>query len=127
VSRRRLGVATSSLQFIRQIGGTLGVSLMGAVMSARLSKGLASFPGGVGVDPQALLDRSSTIQLPPSVADTFQDLLAGALYPAFLIALIATLIGLGVVFLTPRGTTRELVAQGEREDRNVPESVSGQL
>ncbi len=127
VSRRRLGVATSSLQFIRQIGGTLGVSLMGAVMSARLSRGLASLPGGAGVNPQALLDRSSTIQLPPSAADTFQELLAGALHPAFLIALVATLIGLGVVFFTPRGTTRELVAQGEREDRTVPRSGSGQL
>jgi EmrB/QacA subfamily drug resistance transporter len=127
VSRRRLGVATSSLQFIRQIGATLGVSLMGAVMSARLSTGLMSLPAGAGVDPQALLDRSSAIQLPPSVADTFQALLAGALHPAFLIAMVATLIGLGVVFLTPRGTTRELVSQGEREDRIVSESVGGQL
>lgn len=127
VSRRRLGVATSSLQFIRQIGGTVGVSLMGAVMAVRLSTGLASFPGSRGIDPQTLLDRSGVIQLPPQVADTFHQLLAAALYPAFLIALIATLIGLAFVFFTPRGTTRELVAQGEREDWIVPDSVSRPL
>ncbi|MFQ5856464.1 MAG: MDR family MFS transporter [Anaerolineae bacterium] len=117
VSRRRLGVATSGLQFIRQIGGTIGVSLLGAVMAVRLSAGLASLPDAAGIDPQALLDRSREVQLPPSVADAFRELLAAALHPAFVIALVATLAGLGIVLFTPRGTTQQLVAEGEREDR----------
>jgi EmrB/QacA subfamily drug resistance transporter len=49
VSRRRLGVATSGLQFIRQIGGTIGVSLLGAVMAARLSTGLVALPDAAGI------------------------------------------------------------------------------
>lgn len=117
VSRRRLGIATSGLQFIRQIGGTIGVSVMGAVMAARLSAGLASLPGGAGVDPQALLDRSREVHLPPAVASAFEHLLASALHPAFLIALVGTLAGLGFVLLTPRGSTQQLVAEGQREDR----------
>src|SRR5687767_12281001 len=35
VKRRQLGTATSTLQFSRSIGGTLGVSVMGAALSAR--------------------------------------------------------------------------------------------
>lgn len=119
VSRRRLGVATAGLQFIRQIGGTIGVSLLGAVMAVRLSAGLATLPDAAAIDPRALLDRSSEVQLPPSVADAFRELLAAALHPAFFIALAATLAGLGIVFFTPRGTTQQLVAEGEREDRIV--------
>ena len=37
VSRRQLGTATSTLQFSRSMGGTLGVSVMGAALSARLA------------------------------------------------------------------------------------------
>jgi hypothetical protein len=51
------------------------------------------------------------------MADAFRDLLATALHPAFLIVLAATLAGLSFAFLTPRGTTKQLIAQGEREDR----------
>src|SRR6266498_4061008 len=36
VERRYLGTATSTMQFSRSIGGTLGVSVMGAALSARL-------------------------------------------------------------------------------------------
>ncbi|MDQ4078824.1 MAG: MFS transporter [Chloroflexota bacterium] len=122
VSRSRLGVATSALQFVRQIGGTIGVSLLGAVMAARLSQGLAMLPGGQDVDPQALLDRASGLTLPPAVAEAFQQLLADALHPAFYIALAATLIGLAIAFLTPRGTTQQLVAEGERGEGAVTAS-----
>ncbi|MGH2541855.1 MAG: MFS transporter, partial [Ardenticatenaceae bacterium] len=120
VARRRLGVATSSLQFIRQIGGTIGVSLMGAVLAARFSAGLATLPGGTTLDPQTLLDRSAALSLPPAVESAFQRLLADALYPAFLIALIAALVGLAIAFFTPRGSTRQLVATGEREEPVAP-------
>lgn len=117
VSRRRLGIATSSLQFIRQIGGTIGVSLMGAVMAARLNAGMASLPEAARIDPQALLDRASGIELPAEAAEAFRHLLAASLQPVFWIALIAVVIAFGITFFTPRGTTQQLVAEGEREDR----------
>src|ERR1041385_7007709 len=41
VERRQLGTATSTLQFSRSIGGTLGVSVMGAALSARLASHLS--------------------------------------------------------------------------------------
>jgi len=39
VARRDLGAVTSMTQFFRTIGGTIGVSVMGAVMTHRLQLG----------------------------------------------------------------------------------------
>lgn len=122
VSRRRLGIATSSLQFVRQIGGTIGVSLMGTVMAVRLSAGLDSLPGGSQIDAQTLINGSGDLQqLPPEITVAFRELLAGSLQPAFLFAFVAILVAFGTTFFTPRGSTQQLVAEGEREDRAVPE------
>lgn len=113
VPRSRMGVATSSLQFISQIGGTVGVSMLGAVMAARLSRGLAALPGSAGLDPVALLDRSGSVALPPEVDAAFQTLLAESLHPAFLLAFGVVALALGVALLTPRGT----LAQWERDEQ----------
>src|SRR6266498_742207 len=47
VRKDALGTATSTVQFSRSIGGTLGVSVMGALLSARLAAGMAA----AGLDP----------------------------------------------------------------------------
>ena len=50
VERRQMGVATSSSQFFRQIGGTVGIALFGAVLThnlASVTAGLPAPPGGV--------------------------------------------------------------------------------
>jgi EmrB/QacA subfamily drug resistance transporter len=46
VDHKYLGVATASSQFFRQIGGTIGVSVMGTVMSYRFAEKLAELTGG---------------------------------------------------------------------------------
>src|SRR5262249_59146166 len=54
VDRKDLGIATSMTQFFRAVGGAIGVSVMGTVMSWRLGNGLgvgAALPGGVGRGP----------------------------------------------------------------------------
>jgi len=42
VGRRRIGVATASVQFFRTIGAMTGVSVMGAIVTARLGSSVAS-------------------------------------------------------------------------------------
>ena len=49
VPRSELGVATSMTQFFMSIGGALGLSVMGAVMTQRLSAGLPMAPALHGV------------------------------------------------------------------------------
>ena len=58
------GVITSSNQFFRSIGGTIGVSLVGAVFNARLGPELARLPGGSTIDPNALLEPATRAALP---------------------------------------------------------------
>src|ERR1041385_540304 len=63
VERRYLGTATSTLQFSRSIGGTLGVSVMGAALSARLVSNLSASGMDLSIVDQLLdpvLDRKST-------------------------------------------------------------------
>ncbi len=48
--REMLGVATSSTQFFRQIGSTIGVALFGTALTSRLAAGLADVMPGTGLD-----------------------------------------------------------------------------
>jgi EmrB/QacA subfamily drug resistance transporter len=48
VSRNQMGVATSSTQFFRQIGGTVGVAIFGAVLTTALASEAAKLPPQTG-------------------------------------------------------------------------------
>jgi EmrB/QacA subfamily drug resistance transporter len=106
VERRHLGTATSTLQFSRSIGGTLGVSVMGAALSARLASNLSAS----GLDPklvEILLD-----PLPGSeivVDEGVRLALANAIHLVFVIAFAAAVLGLVAVFFTPRKELKEKV------------------
>jgi hypothetical protein len=72
VARADLGAATSMLQFGRAIGGSVGLSVMGAVMVRRLEDGLPMaaalhgvFVVGLGVSALAL---ASAFLVPPGRA-----------------------------------------------------------
>src|SRR5680860_1401111 len=54
VSPEHLGTATSASQFFRSIGGTVGVTVFGAVLTARLASNLtAAGGGGLAVPPRS--------------------------------------------------------------------------
>src|SRR3712207_5863551 len=52
VAARDLGAASSAVAFFRSLGGTIGVSVLGAVLSSRvgalITQGLAGVPGEIG-------------------------------------------------------------------------------
>jgi EmrB/QacA subfamily drug resistance transporter len=110
VSRRQLGTATSTLQFSRSIGGTLGVSVMGAALSARLASH--------NLDPDMV--RQLLDPLPGAevvIAEGARFAMADAIHLVFIIAFVATALAMVTVFFTPR---RELTdQQPEREPSAV--------
>jgi EmrB/QacA subfamily drug resistance transporter len=114
VNRRQLGTATSTLQFSRSIGGTLGVSVMGAALSARLAANLVESH----LDPE--LVRQLLDPLPGAevvIAEGARAAMADAIHLVFLIAFVAAALAMVTVFFTPR---RELVDQAsEREPSPV--------
>jgi EmrB/QacA subfamily drug resistance transporter len=108
VRRDQLGVATSTLQFSRNIGGTLGVSVMGAFLSARLGTELAAR----GMDP-ATVSLNSLLQpvanLDAALTGPLREALAVSIAYLFVIAFAAALLGLVAVTLAPPGKIAQLI------------------
>lgn len=103
VSRRVLGAATSTLQFSRSIGGALGISVMGAVLAARLAGALRAEgidPGTVSVN--RLLDPLARAAA-PALDGALRAALTGAIQGIFVVAFLAALAALAVTMLAPGG------------------------
>ena len=85
VDYRLLGVATSGSSLARQIGGSIGVSVFGAIFTNRLSHELAErVPEGVHVPTNA--SPAVVHHLPPAIHALYVAALAAALHPVFLTA-----------------------------------------
>lgn len=98
VEKQQLGTATSTLQFSRAMGETLGVSILGAALSAHLISGFAS----AGLDTNLvskLLDPLATLQ---SVNLEARTILAASISGIFFISLIAAILAWITVLFTPR-------------------------
>ena len=111
------GVATASTQFVRTMGGTVGVAVMGTILNtqmalhfipifahysdvlARLPKGLA--PSNVLLTP----DVRST--LPIDVLSQLQTALAQSLFWVYALMFVCALIGLACMFLLPGGKAEQ--------------------
>ncbi|OPA76273.1 MFS transporter [Paenibacillus selenitireducens] len=104
VGSQSRGVATSSSQFFRSIGGTIGVSVLGSLQSQQMSSGLMelqkkvdTFPADLlqqFTTPQVLLDSSARASLPPEVLKGLQSVLSDALVHVFLGGMVFVVIGL---------------------------------
>ena len=67
--RQFLGVATSQIQFWRQIGGTIGTSVLGSVLASRLAASIQSQVAGLHLPPQAGRLVPSGVSNPQAVFD----------------------------------------------------------
>lgn len=99
VQRRDLGVATSSVQFFRNVGSTVGIALCGTIMATSLPGAMARYlPAealtGATLDAGAVLDPAVLATLPPAVAEGVRQALADALHNTFLLG-----IPLGIIVL----------------------------
>ncbi|WP_408007580.1 DHA2 family efflux MFS transporter permease subunit [Pseudalkalibacillus sp. A8] len=103
VAYKYLGVATSSVQLFRQLGGTIGVSIMGAIMNMIMSSNMKNtdMAGSAGniegaADPKILMDPeqlqafkekvpAEQVDLMSQVISAMRNSLSDALSGAFLI------------------------------------------
>lgn len=109
VERRQLGTATSTIQFSRSIGGTLGVSVMGAALSARLASNL----NAAGLDPNLVSRLLDPVPGSELVIDAGARLaLADAIHVVFIIAFVSALFGLVAVLFTPHGELKDKPSEG---------------
>jgi EmrB/QacA subfamily drug resistance transporter len=99
VERKHLGTATSMLQFSRSIGGTLGVSVMGAALSMTLASRLTA----AGLDPNLVTELLDPSSASGTVIDAgVRVAMADAVHLIFVIAFVAAALGLLSAFFAPR-------------------------
>jgi EmrB/QacA subfamily drug resistance transporter len=98
VDRRDMGVATSGSTLFRQIGGSIGVSLFGAIFAHRLATELAvRLPQGARLPTTT--DPATIRALPTPVRNAFEEAFAAALHPVFLSAGVVALSAFALAWL----------------------------
>jgi Na+/melibiose symporter-like transporter len=117
VDKSDLGTATSTLQFFRSIGGTLGVSILGAYLGTNLASRLMA----TGIDPakisiNSLIDPLASANL--TLEGPLRLSLSLTIANMFIIAFAAALAGLVVVFFAPPGKISQLM-QGRAEQQSL--------
>ncbi|HET6393214.1 MAG TPA: MDR family MFS transporter [Blastococcus sp.] len=109
VSPREMGVATSSVTFFRQMGGTIGVAAFLSILFTTLptkignafsEAGLSSIAGSVDLD-EALSDTSQISAAPPAVVQAFKVGFSDSIDLVFLVAAAVVAIGFFVMLFLP--------------------------
>jgi EmrB/QacA subfamily drug resistance transporter len=115
-----LGVATSGSTLFRQIGGSIGVSLFGAIFANRLALHLASaLPGGVRVPGAA--NPEAIRHLPPLVHSAYVHSFAQSLHPMFEVAAAISAVAFGLTWLLEEVPLRQsAAAEGVAESFAMP-------
>lgn len=143
VPQRMLGVATSSTQFFRQIGGTIGVAIFGTLLTTQVRADLrGELPPQVQAaspellsqleDPQALLSPARLDQLHAGFATfgaqadalfdqtvaAMQTVLGTAIADAFFVAMFVAAASFALTFFLPEAPLRATVV--ETPEREAP-------
>ena len=138
-----IGVASSGVTFFRSLGGTIGVSLMGAALAARVTElvtagkdDITAAITGLGADAPKWADSlaSGTLPqvstMPETLRVIFEDIYAQAISHSFLIAVPFAVVSLIAVIFLPniplnRMTTKERIEATEADlaTVSVPEGM----
>jgi EmrB/QacA subfamily drug resistance transporter len=124
VDYRLLGVATSGSALARQIGGSIGVSVFGAIFTNRLGHELAQrLPPGVHAPTHG---SPAVVQhLPPVIHEAYVAAYAAALHPVFLVAAAVMLGAFGLSWLLRDVPLRETAGSaGTGESFAAPRPAS---
>jgi EmrB/QacA subfamily drug resistance transporter len=115
VDLRDLGAGTSAATFFRTLGGSFGVAVLGAILAAGLTSGLAArMPDALAQLPPEEADRyshaaesmsvdepSTILALPEPLRLAVQEALVGSLQTVFLVAAAIAVIGVVVTVALP--------------------------
>jgi hypothetical protein len=113
-----LGVATSGSTLFRQVGGSIGVSIFGAIFANQLATHLAAaLPPGVR--PPAAAEPSVVRQLPPAIHADYVGAFADSLRPVF-----AAAAGVSLVAFVLTWFLREIPLRQSAKAEGVAESFA---
>jgi MFS family permease len=101
VSWQHRGSVTSSIQFFRTVGGSMGIGILGAVFNIVTQPKLRSLEGH-GVQAAAFLDQHTRTQVPPQILREAGRIIAGGLHWVFLAMLCVAVLQVVIARLMPR-------------------------
>lgn len=128
-----IGVASSGVTFFRSLGGTIGVSVMGAALASSATNLVAARTDDISAAVMSLGEKGAAVaeqlqsgaipnvaQLPEAVRVIFEDIYAQAIANSFLIAVPLAVISLIAIVFLPnnpltRMTTSERVSASEAD------------
>jgi EmrB/QacA subfamily drug resistance transporter len=121
VPRSVMGVATASTQFFRTIGATIGVTVMGAMLTSNLHNELsdrltpAQLADAGGAASPGSLVAGGAASLPPAIAAALRDALGAAIQPVFAIGVPLMVLALAATFFVERRELRRSVHEAPAE------------
>ncbi len=138
-SRDQLGSVTASLQFFRGMGGTIGATIFGAVMTARFKGELSRLVGelpeaarsqipterlaAIAANPQALAAGSGIeATLPQQILDLMRDALSSSITLLFFIGLVVLVVAFVINIWLPDARLRDTWEVGENMPGGQAES-----
>lgn len=103
VPRRQRGIATSTVQFFRSIGGAVAVAALGAILTSHLTGA-----GLEGLDPNAILQPEVREGLSAVSLAALEEALLAGLRPVYLAGALLGVAGFVVAWWFPRGSVESL-------------------
>ncbi|WP_022909653.1 MDR family MFS transporter [Aestuariimicrobium kwangyangense] len=123
-----IGVASSGVTFFRSLGGTIGVSVMGAAMATRTASLAQSRQSDIGVALKSLGEQGGywaqqlasgavprVSEMPPALRVVLEDIYSGGITHSFWIAVPVAAVSLVAVLLLPNAPLTRMTA-AERRD-----------
>jgi EmrB/QacA subfamily drug resistance transporter len=98
----RMGVATGVINFVRQLGGVIGVAVFAAVLLSTLTSRLATAFPGSHIPAGSLLSPQTAKSFPPAAQALVRQAFADALHPVFVITMCIAALGALSTLLMPR-------------------------
>jgi EmrB/QacA subfamily drug resistance transporter len=121
----QLGVVTSSSQFFRQIGSTMGVAIFGTFLTANLNTGLGKIMPGVDVGKLRAMGGAAHVGAPTILPEFIRVIISDAITGVFFLGIYVVAAALLVTLLIPNIPMRDrsfMGAQASKEEKD-PDTV----
>jgi len=120
VTKKLIATATSASIFFRTIGGTVGVALMGAVLTHQVAAQSRSTSDPALIElasrPDAIVQEATRASMSPDALEWLRNALGDGLHSAFLVGIVIAVVAVFVSLWFPAGSARELAERREHPD-----------
>jgi EmrB/QacA subfamily drug resistance transporter len=126
VALRDLGAATGAVTFFRSLGGTIGVSVLGAVLANRVTSNLSTaLHVPAGTSSTGDISALNLTALPPEVQQVVHTVYGDATAHVFLLSAAVALVGVLAALLLKPITLRTTIDLEKKEEKPVSDPVAG--